>query len=239
MKPMMISRRHAFTLPFAAAAASAAGENDLRFHSGNHEVDLGVRPTIDFLVQLFDIRDPWLPDFAFIDDGAIVNAFASTPQIGVTGPLTRPAIRVGRKLVQTIITKADGNYGAALTGVFAHEFAHIYQMKTNYKSTLESADSASSTRLLECHADFLAGWALPQAKWITEMADLGLAAKQFYELGDIDFEAQAHHGTGLQRQSIMASGFSWGLIRPDDVDAAAAQGLAVLKDLFPQWVRST
>ena len=235
---MAISRRSAIALTFVPVS-SAAEEVDQKFRSGFDEIDLGVRPTLDFLVRLFDISGPWMPDFAFFDDGPTGNAFASLPIVGVTGPITRPQIKIGRTLVGNIVKKEKHSYGAALTGVFAHEFAHIYQMKSEYQAKLLSMDSASSTRLLECHADFLAGWALPQAYWITKVADLALAANQFYQLGDIDFEAQGHHGTSLQRQSIMASGYTWGLIGPSNVDAAAARGFAVLQDLFPQWVRSS
>jgi hypothetical protein len=209
-----------------------------RFKSGNTEVDSGTRPTLEFLSRLFQLDGDWLPDFSFFDDGNTANSFAVIPIIGDSGPLTRPQVKIGRRLVAETLRVAQGNYGAALTAIFAHEFAHLHQMKSGYNITLTAMDSQSSLRLVESHADFLAGWALPQAFWITQVADLGVAAKQFYALGDMNFEIGSHHGTSIQRQSIMASGYTWGLINPGDSNAASERGLAVLLDLFPQWFRS-
>ena len=155
------------------------------------------------------------------------------PVIGATGLRTRPQIRIGRRLVAETLLVAQGDFGAALTGIFANEFAHLHQMKSGYQIKLTAMDSQSSLRLVESHADFLAGWALPQAFWVTRVADLGVAAKQFYALDDMDFELGSHHGTSIQRQSIMAAGYTWGLISRGDPSAAAERGLAVLLDLFP------
>jgi hypothetical protein len=238
---LQMSRRSLLSAISFAMLTDALVANDDQdiFQSGNSEVDKGVRPTLEFLSRLFGLTDAWLPDFSFINDGDSPNSFAVIPIVGDSGPLTRPQIKIGRGLVAEIIKSANGDFGAALTGVFAHEFAHLHQMKSGYRTQLTAKDIQSSQRLLECHADFLAGWALPQAFWITQVSDLAIAAKQFYALGDMDFELGSHHGSHLQRQSIMASGYTFGLISPNDPDAAAERGLTVLFDLFPQWFKST
>jgi hypothetical protein len=207
------------------------------FESGYPEIDKGVQPTLAFLSRVFKLEADWVPDFRFFDDGQLPNAFASEPIIGTIGVLVRPAIRVGRKLVAEALSVTNGDYGAALTGIFAHEFAHLFQMKSRYMDQLLQLDAQSTTLLVECHADFLAGWAVPQAFWITRVEDFGVAARQFYALGEVKIEPDADHGSRIQRQSIMASGYTWGLIAPGNPDDAAARGIEVLRDLFPGWYR--
>jgi hypothetical protein len=216
--------------------STAFATGDLsRFQSGITEIDRGVQPALKFFSSLFELSDEWLPDFAFYDDAGTANAQVTDPIIGSSGPLTRPELKVGRNLVKETLRVAKGNYNGALTAIFAHEFSHIFQLKNGFRSKLLSADSQSSTRLIEAHADFLAGWALPQAWWITKVDDLAAAARQFYQMGDLRFESTAAHGSSAQRQAIMASGYAWGLISPGNPNDAADRGLATLHDLFPQW----
>ena len=238
-----ISRRSLFeTLSLTTFAWSVSGGADGadRFESGNGEVDRGARKTIIYLCRIFGLEGDWQPNFRFYDEEEqIGNARAALPIRGPTGLLSRPGIEIGRKLVAETLKNTSGDYGAALTGILAHEFSHVYQTKSGYDQKLDALDINASARLVEMHADFLAGWALPQAWWIVRASDLGSAARQFNELGDMRFEAGMHHGSSIQRQTVMAAGYAWGLTNPGDPDAAAERGLAVLKDLFPHWFRST
>jgi hypothetical protein len=198
-------------------------------------VDDGVRPTLEFLSRVFKLEGDWLPDFSFVDDAGKPNSFAEAPIIG----FKRPQVKIGRGAISEAVKISNGHFGAALTGVFGHEFAHVFQMSRKLADDLLRLDANSSVRLIECHADFLSGWALPQAWWITQIGDLQVAAEQFFALGDSATDTHGHHGSSLQRQAILASGFTWGLTSPDDPDNASKRAIAVLRDLFPQWFRST
>jgi hypothetical protein len=234
----IISRRTLLKAIMMAAAAptgiALAADDPKRYKSGYGVVDNGVRRTLEYLSRIFRLENEWIPDFSFFDDGDEANSYAEDPIIG----FRRPHVKIGKGAVAETMLVSQGDFGAALTGIFAHEFAHVYQLKAGYRAQLLAKDGIGSHRLVETHADFLAGWALPQAWWITKISDLRVAAEQFFALGDIQFEAQGHHGTSLQRQSIMASGYTWGLASPGDPDKAAERGLNVLSDLFPQWFRS-
>lgn len=219
----------------AAGPGKAFAADDVnRFESGFKIVDDGVRPTLEFLCRVFRLEDDWLPDFSFYDDGDEANALVEDPILG----FRRMHVKIGRHAVAETMKIANGDFGGALTGVFAHEFGHVYQYKNRYRKQLDDADALGSVRLREIHADFLAGWALPQAYWITKVSDLHVAAEQFFALGDIRIKSHGHHGTSLQRQTVMAAGYTWGLASPDDPDKAAERGVAVMKDLFPQWFKS-
>lgn len=234
MQPQSVTRRVMIGSILCAAAAPAfAAPDPHRFESGHKVVDDGVGPTLEYLSRLFRLEGDWLPDFTFFDDGNKPNSFADRPIIGIR----RPFVKIGRGAVGEAMKVSNGDFGAALTGVFAHEFAHICQMYKGTDNRLRALDAEGSLRLVETHADFMAGWAIPQAWWITSISDLRIAAEQFSKLGDIQFEAAGHHGTSLQRQTIMASGYTWGLSSPDDPDKASERGITVLRDLFPQWFR--
>jgi hypothetical protein len=220
---------------YVGAAYGGGTVVDLDKHkSGYANVDDGVKKALICLSQIFSLEGDWLPDFSFFDDGDKPNSFTEDPIHG-----RRPHIKIGRGAVAEAMKVSQGDFGAALTGIFAHEFAHVYQLKEGYRVKLLKRDSMGSRRLVETHADFLAGWALPQAWWIKEVSDLRVAAEQFFALGDIHFEATGHHGSSLQRQTIMASGYTWGLASPGDPFKAAERGLSVLADLFPHWFKST
>lgn len=222
------------TIVAVAAAPSRAAEDSTRFKSGYELVDNGVRPTLEFFSRVFKLEGDWLPDFTFIDEGGKPNSFAEAPIIG----FKRPQVKIGRGAIREAMKISNGHFGAALTGVFGHEFAHVFQMSRNLTNDLLFLDANSSVRLVESHADFLSGWALPQAWWITQIGDLQVAAEQFFALGDSATDTHGHHGSSLQRQAIMASGFTWGLTSPDDPDNASRGAMAVLRDLFPSWFRS-
>lgn len=237
-----ISRRSLLeAFPLLAAVEFVHAEDDpLKFTSGNADVDKGTRKTIIRLCEIYKLDGSWRPDFRFYDEEEPKgNAVAYPPVRGAKDLLSHPKVKIGRRLVAEALKVTSGDYGAALTGVFAHEFSHVRQMKSGYKERLEALDINGEARLKEMHADFLAGWALPQSWWITKVSDLGSAARQFYELGDMDFEAGGHHGSSIQRQTVMAAGYAWGLTNPGNTDAAEERGLAVLEDLFPHWFRRT
>jgi hypothetical protein len=241
MTGALVTRR---TMLLASAALAirggASAANDDPYKSGDDDVDAGLHETLEYFTNLFQLTGDWVPDFAFFDDGKQPNSFAEKPLIGADGSLLRrPRVRVGRTLVETILASQKAGPGAALSAVFGHEFAHVYQMRTGVADSLAAVDAEASNRLIESHADFLAGWSLPQAFWINDVNDIAVAASQFYALGDLEFEAVGHHGTPFQRQTIMASGFSWGLLTPAHVNVASARGTALLKDLFPAWFRDT
>src|SRR5262249_35440578 len=93
-------------------------------------------------------------------------------------------VKIGRGAIKEAMKVSNGDFGAALTGVFAYEFAHVYQMSRGLTKHLLELDAEGSARLVETHADFLGGWALPQAWWITQVSDLHVA-EQFFALGEI------------------------------------------------------
>ena len=234
---MKISRRELLgAIPVIAVGGTAMAADDPEKHtSGIQAVDDGAREAIEFLSGVFRLDGDWTPDFSFYDDGKEPNSRADQPIAGVR----RPHVKIGRTLVAEFVKLSHGNYGAALTGVFGHEFAHVYQMKTEVIGGLLAKDSLGTVRLVEIHADFLAGWAFPQAWWVKgNVENLRVAAEYFHSMGDLQTHVREHHGTHLQRQTIMAAGYTWGLSSPGDPDGASARGLAVMTDLFPQWFRS-
>lgn len=197
-----------------------------------------LRTVLERLHELLGIDSTWLPHFTFFDDAKEGNACVSEP---IQGIRTRrpPILAIGRNLAK-IAGEIDAQaHGGALTGLLAHEIAHLFQMQNRYVEQLSpERDKRGTVRLLEIHADYLAGWCLPQTYWTAgSLSALRTNATQFFKLGDINFMNRDHHGTQYQRQSAMAAGFVRGLTHPSDHKGAGQSGLEFIGEVFHDWIK--
>lgn len=101
----------------------------------------------------------------------------------------------------------------AIVGVIAHEFAHILQYE-------EEEDLPN--KLLELHADFLAGYYLGKHGFSEE--EIEVFAQSLFEMGDYNFWDPDHHGTPEERVKAMVAGFMVGSSN-QSVDEAYSQGI--------------
>jgi hypothetical protein len=131
-------------------------------------------------------------ELAAYDDKNSPNAFASPicRNLGCDG-----SVRIGKTLLLDEIVSASGYI--SVQGIMAHEYAHIvqFQQKSNLKG-----------KYAELQADFLAGWYLGKAKYLTPQ-ELTPFAESLYKKGDYFFWDVQHHGTPKERASMMVAGF--------------------------------
>lgn len=186
---------------------------------------------IDGFATIFGIDLAQGLDFAFVGGGQTLNARASG-SISTRNAIRPSRLCIGRGLIGAAMKVDDDAWDTALAGIIAHEFAHILQMRDDTDSLLLARDPAASVRLLELHADFLAGWALGQAYWLEEIHQIRGALRQFQAIGDQLAGQRAHHGDPAQRRSAVASGLGYGLISERDPAAAVAEGIAFLERQF-------
>ncbi len=183
--------------------------------SGNPRLDAALGDVLATLARQLAVR----PGFAFYHDGLLPNAMA-LPRSAL--PSSRGTVLVGLGLLSRVDRSAHGDL--FVQAVCAHEFAHIRQYQTGYYDRLNRPDSA---RLIELHADFLAGYCLgaqPVDYADDALVDLGRA---WEDLGDSDFTEREHHGTPEERIAAMEHGFALGR-RSTGVEAAAAAGARYL-----------
>src|SRR3954469_25232186 len=134
------------------ARAARVGSQDTLSHfgrSGDDALDQALIIELKRIVRVLEIN----PGFRYIDE---MNAFASVETI-IEG--TQGTVYLGLPLVKQLLEKADG--GAGVAGVCAHECAHIYQFDHGIYRQSESV------RVVELHADFVAGYYMGRRKEYT------------------------------------------------------------------------
>jgi hypothetical protein len=116
--------------------------------------------------------------------------------------------------------------GSILAGVIAHEFAHIYQYHNDYLRRLLGLDQ--TVKFVELHADFLSGFYMGGKSGSIEVKDY---ANAFFEIGDYEFNAPAHHGTPAERYLALKAGFNLRIRHKSaSVRDAATEAVAFLKE---------
>jgi hypothetical protein len=167
--------------------------------SGDKEMDRRLGRALLRLAKTFDVN----PGCGFFDDGRTPNALAM-PKSEIDG--TEGTVLFGQNLFRQTMAKNDD--GIAVIAVFAHEFAHIAQFKTGMVRTLRAEHRTN--KLVELHADFLAGYYLGLRQ--AEFANLSLwfAGSLIHGLGDNNFTDPNHHGRGEERTAAIEAGYHVG-----------------------------
>lgn len=170
----------------------------VREGSGNPRLDAALGEVLADLAGALQVR----PGFGFYADTDSPNAVALSQTLL---PASRGTVLVGLGLLSRVDSMRHGDL--FVHAVCAHEFAHIRQYQTPYYARLDRPDAA---RLVELHADFMAGYCLglqPRDYAADELVSLGHA---WEDLGDSDYTARQHHGTREERIAAMEQGFALG-----------------------------
>ena len=127
---------------------SIGRQNPVIVSSGDRELDYAVAQNLSHITDTFGV----LPGFAYYDDGAAPNAFATKRQF-----LNRSdgTVFFGRVLLSRCL-HAPESPDAVVSAVCAHEFGHVVQFKFNLQPRL-LAGQANKKRV-ELNADFMAGY---------------------------------------------------------------------------------
>src|SRR5262245_8569112 len=141
--------------------------------SGDPQLDRALIAEVKKLDTVFGIN----PGYRFLRDGNRPNAYA-TPDTHVTG--TSGTVLFGLTLMMNELATEYG--GAAVAGIAAHEGAHIVQFTS---PSLHRRLEGRTVRLLELHADFLAGYYFSR----TNRTERSLVAfgQSLFSKGDYEF----------------------------------------------------
>jgi hypothetical protein len=164
--------------------------------SGNSQLDRALIAEVKKLDKEFQIS----PGYRFLRDGNRPNAYATTETF-VNG--TSGTILFGLTLLQNELQTEYG--GAAIAGIAAHEGAHVVQFAS---PDLYRRLEGPTVRLIELHADFLAGYYFSRTTR-TEKSLVSFGESLFAK-GDYEFNDRQHHGTPQQRVAAMRAGYSNG-----------------------------
>lgn len=189
--------------------------------SGNIDLDRGINLELMHVADSLNV----LPGFGFYDDSDGANAFAIEDTII---PGTKGTVVFGKRLLSNELARHSWG-GLAVAGVMAHEFAHIYQYQTEFYQLL--TQSQSSAKLLELHADYLAGYYLGLKRLRSGEIDVKPFLDSLYLGGDTNFNSPGHHGTPLERKHVMLEGYKIGLTGNASVHKIAQLGATLVQSM--------
>lgn len=210
--------------------ASAAGmELEVASSTGEALLDRQLSLEANRLSSVFGFR----PGLKVIEapESLAANALATT-DILVDG--TDGTVLMGRTLVfQELKENRRGWGGLAVAGFMAHEFAHIYQFRTDYVKRLRR--SSKTVEPQELHADFLAGYHLGLKRREGQAMDIGAFMDGAYLLGDHNSQSKQHHGTPPERRRAVRSGYRAGVEGDGPIAAVAERGFREVMAIMDQF----
>lgn len=231
-----------FNLADRAACGSEPGDFGSDFwpdprrllaRSGVGELDSNLPAEVAELNRIFGLRDRG-PEFFIYDDrnrNRPIGAKATKDAAGQT------RVFLGIHLIHQEIQRNPGLWQNAVIGVLAHEWAHVYQFRTQLERD-------EPTFIIETHADFLAGWYLGVKAGMGRRIEPDVFARSLFVRGEVGpgFN-ETLYGSPAQRVDAMRAGFSLGwdqITRRGRLDRefAAQQGYDRVADIARSYRRS-
>ncbi len=183
--------------------------------SGNSDLDRSINLELTHVADSFNI----LPGFGFYDDSDGKNAFAINVDVI---PNTKGTVVFGIGLLSDQLFRNEWG-GLAVAGIMAHEFGHIFQYQSTFYDLL--TQSETTDRLLELHADYLAGYYLGLKRLRSGEIDIKGFLDSLYLMGDTHFNSPSHHGTPIERAKVMLEGYKIGLTNNNNIQQVAETGM--------------
>jgi hypothetical protein len=188
--------------------------------SGNVELDNSVKFELASLSESLKV----FPAFGFYDDKEGPNALA-TQQTVLDD--TDGTVLFGIQLLSECLARHPKG-DIAVAGIMGHEFGHIYQYKTKLSNFLRYGQPTH--KLLELHADYLAGYYMGLKRLRSDDFDIKAYVDSVYLSGDTDFTSPGHHGSPAERKSVMLEGYKIGLTNNADIQQVADMGVELVKN---------
>jgi hypothetical protein len=200
------------------ASFEEVAETGGRRTTGSPEMDRALDRAIKRLADTFGV----FPGFGFFNDEPYKNAYAldyTLPEL----PHTKGTVVYG-DLMFSYLMGVDPT-GTAVMWVMAHEFAHIWLYSTGDLGKLGPEGEPRSTKRMELHADYLAGFYVGQRQRANRSISLYKTGSEIWKIGDKNYDDPAHHGTAPERLAAAESGFKISFLQGRDASYAYSAGL--------------
>lgn len=167
--------------------------SDVSNTTGNPALDTAFVKERLVLNKAFGVN----PSLFILNDSNGSNAFAIPESLQ---PGFQGSVLFGYRLMIEEFTSSPTNF--TIPAIMAHEFGHIYQFT--------HGGGPRTTKLMELHADYLAGWYMRNRQsgspWSQQSLRQTLYA--FYSKGDYAFNDPSHHGTPDERLKAALAGIN-------------------------------
>jgi hypothetical protein len=175
-----------------------SGNESIILKSGDLAFDYALAQTLFNISQRFGV----VPGFAYFDDSASKNAFAT--------PVTRMPNSDGTVLMGTgllaQLKKMPVAPEVAIAGVCSHEFGHVVQFKYGL---IDKVDAGQPTvKRSELQADYFAGFFTGLRKLEKPTYPSEVVVATMHNFGDLGFGDPQHHGTPEERGLAVMRGFA-------------------------------
>ena len=178
--------------------------NSMTSSSGDPKFDSALIAELRRILQII----PAEPGFKYVK----ANNAAATNESIVAG--TTGTVLIGLEFVNNLVKQDEG--GVIVAGVLAHECAHIFQYFSAYHVRLRE----STNRLIELHADLLAGYYMAK-KLGSAGAKLSGLQRTLIQTGTYNPLDSESHGTAAQRNVALDKGYLLSLKGVTFEDAAS------------------
>jgi hypothetical protein len=187
--------------PFLATASALqlyiTGKEPIIANTGNRDFDYALAHTLSRLTDTFGV----LPGFGYYDDFDGENAYATTVRRMSRADGT---VLFGKRFFLSLMSQPE-HPDVVVTGVCAHEYAHILQFKLGLIRRLDAG--RRTVKRSELHADYLAGFYAGARKLQKPDYPAAVFATDAYAAGDYDANDPEHHGTPEERAAAVVRGF--------------------------------
>ena len=173
------------------------GREPMITSSGNRDFDYALAQTLSRLTDTMSV----LPGFAYYDDVAGENAYATTARRLSKADGT---VLFGKRFFLNTMSQPE-HPEVAVAATCAHEFGHIVQFKLNLVRRLDAGQP--TVKRSELHADFLSGYFAGVRKLQKPDFPAAVFATDASSYGDYDVSARDHHGTPEERAAAVVRGF--------------------------------
>ena len=199
-----------------------SGNEPIIKRSGDPHLDFAIAQSLFRIGKVFGV----VPGFGYFDDYDGRNAYA-TEVVRLNS--ADGTVVFGLRLLQELIGRTDiDSPEVGIAAVCAHEFGHIYQYRTRLFQALN--EGQDTIKLVELHADFLAGYFAGIRK--SERSDFpaALFAITQRRYGDYNVGSRNHHGTPEERGNAVVAGFD-AARRGLDMRTAAQAGVRYVRSV--------
>ena len=191
------------------------GSEPIIYSSGDRDLDRALAQTLAKCGDLFGV----VPGFAFFDDSASPNAYA-TDQVRMQR--ADGTVLMGKQMLRRLLNLKEAP-DAALASVCAHEFGHILQFKRQLVPRVMAGQN--TVKPLELQADLFAGYFAGMRKRERPAYPAAVFAVTTHLVGDMDFTDRNHHGTPDERAAALVRGFEAAFRERLDVEAMIEMSL--------------
>ena len=188
--------------------------------TGNPELDLALDHAIKRLADTFNAY----PGFGFYDDSDWPNALAMPRPLL---PNTKYTVLFGERYFRKWMDYDP--VGVTVLAVIAHEFGHVLQFASGKYDQIHG--NIPTSKRIELHADFMAGFYLGLLKRQNPNASFWRAGDQFRQIGTYDDKDPNFHGTPEDRVAASNAGFRISFVERRSTQAAFDVGMEYVSTL--------